>query len=54
VIVVPIDSISSFADTVDERDMLIRDIYPELQKYCEKTYNISFQVCHIIRILYYL
>ncbi|CAF4666770.1 unnamed protein product [Rotaria socialis] len=33
---------STFTDTIDERDSLIRIVYPKLQKYCLETYNVQF------------
>ncbi|CAF4038756.1 unnamed protein product [Rotaria magnacalcarata] len=33
---------STFSDTVEERDALIKNVYPKLREYCFKTYNIPF------------
>ena len=33
----------SFSDTVDERNGLIKYVYPKLREYCLQTYGIPFQ-----------
>lgn len=35
--------IASFSDTVDERNALIKYVYPKLREYCLQTYKILFQ-----------
>jgi hypothetical protein len=31
-------------DTVEERDILIQNVYPKLRQYCLQKYNVQFQV----------
>jgi hypothetical protein len=33
----------SITDTKEERDELIKNVYPKLRDYCQQTYNIQFQ-----------
>ncbi|RNA01260.1 NACHT and WD repeat domain-containing 2-like, partial [Brachionus plicatilis] len=35
---------STFSDTHTERDYLIKNIYPKLREYCQKTHGLDFQV----------
>lgn len=35
---------SSIQDMKNERDTIIKNLYPELKKYCQNNYNLDFQV----------
>ena len=35
---------STFTDTYTERNLLIKDVYPKLQKLCREKYDLDFQV----------
>ena len=37
---------STFTDTYTERNLLMKNVFPELRKYCRDKYDLDFQVCH--------
>jgi hypothetical protein len=37
----------SLTDTIEERDELMKNVYPKLRDYCLQTYNIQFQVYYL-------
>ena len=39
---------STFTDTYTERNLLMKNVFPEMRKYCRDKYDLDFQVINII------
>ena len=36
---------STFTDTTTERNLLIKNVFPDMRRYCRDKYDVDFQVC---------